>query len=101
MASTNTLFAVFAPTNAGALQAKFSASQTSFPFLSKSTSQDSWLVIAPNRVTTQELSDALGVTDGAVSGAIVVRVENYYGRASSDVWEWIVAKMGVPLGAEV
>jgi hypothetical protein len=101
MATTNTLFAIFAPTNATALQAKLADSQTEFPFLSKPTSQDSWLVIAPNRVTTQELCAALGITDGTVSGAVVVRVENYYGRAASDVWEWITAKMGVPLGAEV
>jgi len=101
MATLNTLFAIFAASNPEAMKQKLAASQTKFPFLSKATSNDSWLVIAPNVVTTQELSDALGITDGSVSGAVVVRVENYFGRASTDIWEWIGAKLGVPLGHEI
>jgi hypothetical protein len=26
-----------------------------------------------------------------------VRVENYFGRANKEIWEWITAKMDVPL----
>jgi len=54
-------------------------------------------LITPNTVITRELSDSLGITDGSVSGGILVRVENFYGRSNKDTWEWITAKMDVPL----
>jgi hypothetical protein len=98
MATPNTLFAIFAASNPDALRQKLAGSQDKF--LSKPTSDDSWILIAPSAVTTKEVSDALGITDGTVSGAVVVRVENYFGRANTDVWEWIVAKIGVPFGSE-
>jgi hypothetical protein len=100
VATINTLFAIFAASNPEAMRQKLSASQDKFPFLSKPISDESWLVIAPNAVTTKELSDMLGITDGTVSSAIVVRVENYFGRANTDIWEWITAKIGVPFGSE-
>ncbi len=100
MALTNTLFAIFAASNPEAMKQKLSSSQNTFPFLSKAASDESWLIIAPNAITTKELSDAFGITDGSVSSAVVVRVENYFGRASTDIWEWIAAKMGVPFGPE-
>jgi hypothetical protein len=100
VATLNTLFAIFAASNPEAMKQKLSSSQDKFSFLSKPTSEESWLVIAPNTVTTKELSDALGITDGAVSAAVVVRVESYYGRANNDIWEWIAAKIGVPFGPE-
>ena len=82
------------------MKQKLNASQDKFPFLSKGTSEESWLVIAPVAVTTKELSDAFGITDGSVSAAVVVRVENYFGRANTDIWEWITAKIGVLFGSE-
>lgn len=39
--------------------------------------------------TSRELSDALGITDGANGLAIVAAISSYYGRASTDVWEWV------------
>jgi len=98
MATPNTLFAIFAASNPEALKEKLSSPAADFPILSKVTSDESWFVIAPNAITTIELSNSLGITDGAVGGAVIVRVENYYGRASTDVWEWVVAKLEVPLG---
>lgn len=68
-----------------------------FPLLNYKVTDSSWLFITPNTVITRELSDALGITDGSVSGGILVRVENYFGRYNKDVWEWIAAKMDVPL----
>ena len=59
--------------------------------------ESSWFLIAPNTVITRELSDSLGITDGSVSGGILLRVENYFGRANKDIWEWLAAKMDVPL----
>jgi hypothetical protein len=100
MATSNTLFAIFATSKPDAMRQKLESSQSDFPFLFKNVSTDSWLIIAPNAITTKELSDSFGITDGTISPAVVVRVENYFGRASSDIWEWIGAKMEVPLGAE-
>lgn len=49
-----------------------------------------WLVV--HNGTASELSKRLGVTDGKTSNALVVRVEDYFGRAPRDVWEWIKVK---------
>ena len=50
--------------------------------------------------TTKDVSDKLGITVGGTSGsAAVVAVSGYYGRASSQVWEWIAAKIGKPTNA--
>jgi hypothetical protein len=97
MASPNTLFALFAASNPKALEQKLQAGGTPFPLLNYRVTDSSWLLIAPNTVITRELSDSLGITDGSVSGGVLVRVENYFGRANKDVWEWIAAKMDVPL----
>ncbi|MCM0018406.1 MAG: hypothetical protein NBV67_00265 [Tagaea sp.] len=48
--------------------------------------------------TAKELSDKLGVTDGATSNAVIVRVEDYFGRAPRDIWEWIAVKQGASGG---
>jgi hypothetical protein len=39
--------------------------------------------------TSKSLSDALGITDGANGAAVVASLSGYYGRASTDVWEWM------------
>ncbi len=95
MPTTNTLFAIFAVTDAAALEIRL---QTIAPWLAWKAAEGQWLIIAPQATTTKELSDRLGITDGSVSGGIVVRVENYYGRASTSVWEWVATKMGAELG---
>lgn len=41
--------------------------------------------------TSQELSNLVGISDGAVTNAIVASVSSYYGRASTDIWEWVKA----------
>lgn len=43
--------------------------------------------------TTKELSDKLGITTNEVGSAVVVSVGNYYGRAPTDVWEWIQSRL--------
>ena len=54
-----------------------------------------WLVAAEG--TAREVSDRLGITGvdppGIVS-SVVFGVAGYYGRASSEMWEWVAAKLG-------
>lgn len=51
----------------------------------------SWLVAYEG--TTIELSEELGITDGSVGTGIIVPVSNYYGRAPTDLWEWLKNRM--------
>jgi hypothetical protein len=54
-----------------------------------------WFVVSTG--TARELSDKLGVTPGNASGAaVIVAVSGYYGRASTEIWEWVKAKIGAP-----
>lgn len=41
--------------------------------------------------TSQELSDLLLITDGTSGSAIVSSVGSYYGRAGTNIWEWVQA----------
>ena len=50
-----------------------------------------WLVAA-NGVTTQEVSTALTIMPGGIDGAIVLKIDSYYGFASKAVWEWLAVK---------
>jgi hypothetical protein len=43
--------------------------------------------------TAKELSDALGITDGSVGTGVIVTVGSYYGRAPTDIWEWMKVRM--------
>jgi hypothetical protein len=50
-----------------------------------------WLVSTSG--TAKDVSDKLQVTPGNDAGAaIVFSMANYYGRATSEIWEWIKAK---------
>lgn len=42
--------------------------------------------------TSQELSDAIGLTEGTTGVGIVVAVSSYYGRATNDIWEWVSSR---------
>ena len=56
-----------------------------------------WLIKFPG--TTVELCNHIGLTGQApgesspVGSAIVVPVHSYYGRGSTDMWEWIATRM--------
>ena len=50
-----------------------------------------WFVVF--RGTTVELSEKLGLTSGKSGSAVVIPVNNYYGRASKDMWEWLASRM--------
>jgi hypothetical protein len=53
-----------------------------------------WLVSATG--TAKEVSEKIGITKGDAGGdagsAIVFSMGSYFGRATSDIWEWIKAK---------
>jgi hypothetical protein len=51
--------------------------------------EDTWLIDYAGM--TRELADLLGLlaADAANGAGLVVAVENYSGRASADVWEWL------------
>lgn len=93
----NSLFAIFEADEPQKLKSRIEADKS---VLSRPLSDGVWLIIAPFTTTTTELSDRLGISDGGSGAAIVVRVESYFGRAPSDVWEWIRAKMGAELAAQ-
>jgi hypothetical protein len=47
-----------------------------------------YLIFAPN-VTTQQLSETIGATNGPLGRVMVLRVTNYAGWHARDMWEWI------------
>lgn len=51
-----------------------------------------WLVAARG-ATAKEISDRLGITDGKNGSAIIFAIAGYFGRASSQIWEWLAAKI--------
>lgn len=46
-----------------------------------------WLVAYDG--TSRQLSDALGISDGNFGSALVLNFSGHWGRAPSDLWEWI------------
>jgi hypothetical protein len=70
-----------------------------FPDSSLALANGEWFIVAPSTTTTTELSEKLGITDGAISSAIVMSVSSYYGRTQVATWEWISAKMGTTQNA--
>ena len=55
-------------------------------------SRGKWIVIGDG--TAKEVSDKLGITSvpQKIGSAVVFATSGYFGRASSDMWEWIAAK---------
>lgn len=43
--------------------------------------------------TTKELSDVLGITTGQSGTGIILGVTTYFGRAPTDMWEWIKTRL--------
>jgi hypothetical protein len=48
---------------------------------------NAWLVDFDG--TTRDLAEALGIRAGDTGAGVVLSVENYSGRASPDIWEWM------------
>lgn len=96
MATPNALFAIFAVSDADAVNARL---QTVAPWLHLNVGPGEWLLIAPTATTTKEVCERIGLgASPTVSSGIVVRVEGYFGRSSQSTWEWIATKQGAELG---
>ena len=54
-----------------------------------------WFVVDAN-VTTAQVCGKLGITPGGISDVVVVRFENYFGVASTGLWEWLNLKGILP-----
>jgi hypothetical protein len=64
--------------------------------------KDNYLKVGPGQWfvagggTSVDVSNILGITTGATSSAIVLSINSYYGRASTNVWEWLKVKLSTP-----
>jgi hypothetical protein len=81
------LFAIFAASDNPALIASL---QTHFPENHLKVGTGQWLLAGSG--TAAEISNTLGITTGTSGSGIVVLVGGYYGRASTNIWEWMASK---------
>lgn len=92
MATDKKIFAVIAASHPDQLKPRI---ESEFPDTSLAVGIGQWFIIGPSTMTTQELSIRLGLTiPDEVSGAVVLSVNSYFGRAPLSIWEWLSAKMG-------
>lgn len=96
MATPNALFAIMSVSAPAMVEAKLNVVPQ---WLHLKLQEGQWLLVAPPATTSKEVSDALGITGELppISSAIVLRVESYFGRNPTSVWEWISAKRGAEL----
>jgi hypothetical protein len=87
---------VLLPQNPDA-QAKLPAAVArAYPDANKALANHNWLVAGKG--TAQDVSANLGITSkdnsgpGPVGTTIVFEVASYYGRATTDIWDWVKAK---------
>jgi hypothetical protein len=84
------LFAIMAPVEWPGLVA---ALQTSYPDSHLKIGPGQWLVAGGG--TAGDVSNQLGITSGASGVAMVCLIGGYFGRAPSNVWEWMATKGSV------
>lgn len=48
--------------------------------------------LVSSNLSAESISEKLGITGGANGNAIVFAMGSYYGRASTNIWDWIKAK---------
>lgn len=51
---------------------------------------DEWLLA--DSATAKDVSDKIGATDGSSGSAIIFKMDSYYGRAATDIWDWVKTK---------
>jgi hypothetical protein len=89
-----TIFAVFRVIDPAKMQ---SALQNAFPNDHLKIADDEWLVSAVG--TARDISERLLVTPPGDTGpAIIFSMANYFGRAPTEVWDWIKTKAEHPGG---
>jgi hypothetical protein len=81
------IFVVFRVSNPDKMQAALEAAVPN-DFLD--AGHNEWLVSFKG--TTKDLSDKLGVSDGSNGAAIIFGMAGYFGRAPTNIWDWIKAK---------
>jgi hypothetical protein len=57
---------------------------------------DARLYFVSDAGTAKDVSDKIGVSDGALGSVVVLAVSGYFGRAPMNVWEWIAASITKP-----
>ena len=88
-----TVFAILNVANPLAMQ---NALNEKFPDNHLQVNATAYLVAAVG-LTAKDVSDKLGVTESDSTGsAIIFTTSGYYGRAPTNVWEWIAAKIAQP-----
>lgn len=83
-----TLFAIFGTNNPAAVKTALEQHHKDAYF---ELTAGQWMVVAEG--TAKEMSDRLGLTTGDNGNGVVVASAGYFGRAPSNIWEWILAKM--------
>jgi hypothetical protein len=85
------IFAVLTPGENPKLEAALSEH---FPneYLKVATGQ----YLVAGRSTVIDVSNILGITDGTNGTGIIFSTSAYYGRASTNTWDWIKVKLGTP-----
>jgi hypothetical protein len=73
------------------------AIRTRFPNDHYALGNNEWLV-ASNGVTSKEIGDVLGISDGRNGYGIVVAMNSYWGWATNNIWEWVSLKKAQPNG---
>jgi hypothetical protein len=81
------IFVIFRVTDPAKLTA---AIATNFENEHLELGNNEWLV--SSNMTPQGISDKLGTTDGSNGAAIVFGMSGYFGRAPSNIWDWIKSK---------
>lgn len=81
------IFVIFKVSDPAALR---TAILTNFPADHFDLGSNEWLI--SGRGTAQEISDRLGLSTGVVGSGIIFSMQSYYGRASSNIWDWIKTK---------
>ncbi len=88
------MFAVLGQTNVEKLSI---AIKEKYPNDNFPLANGQWILVIDG--TAKGLSDSLGISDGSLGAtAVVVLFTSYFGRASTQLWEWIASKMGTPHG---
>lgn len=44
--------------------------------------------------TSQELSGLIGISDGSSGTGIVAAISSYFGRAPTNIWDWVQSRWG-------
>jgi hypothetical protein len=81
------LFALMTSEDTPALEAKI---KELFPNAYLQVEPRQWFLIGSG--TAKDVSERLGITSGVSGSGIVISVGGYYGRAGTNVWEWIASK---------